>query len=125
MTRLLVLAPGRSVTCWSTDEATAVLRVATDAGLVANVAPDGRTVRAASLDRAAAPGFVESMLATERARNETLVAELTREQYAKHAAMFRVEACEREISRLRSLVRRPEPGSLFDREGDGGGWRAA
>jgi hypothetical protein len=122
VTRLLVLAPGRSVTCWSTDEATAVLRVATDAGLVADIAPDGRTVRAASLDRAAAPGFVESMLATEQARNETLVADLTREQYAGHAAMARAEAAERELRQLRAAR---ASGSLFDREGDGGGWRAA
>jgi hypothetical protein len=122
VTRLLVLAPGRSVTCSSADEATAVLRVATDAGLVADIAPDGRTVRAASLDRAAAPGFAESMLATERARNETLVAELTREQYARHAAMAEVDVLKR---RVRELELRPDAGSLFDREGDGGGWRAA
>jgi hypothetical protein len=122
VTRLLILAPGRSVTCWSTDEATAVLRVATDAGLVAHIAPDGRTVRAASLDRAAAPGFVESMLATERARNATLVEELTREQYARHAAMARAEAAERELRQLRAARR---SGSLFDREGDGGGWSVA
>jgi hypothetical protein len=122
VTRLLVLAPGRSVTCWSTDEAVAVLRVATDAGLVADIAPDGRTVRAASLDRAAAPGFVESMLATERARNETLVADLTREQYARHAAMAEVDALKR---RVRELTRRPDAPSLFDRDGDGSGWRAA
>jgi hypothetical protein len=122
VTRLLVLAPGRSVTCRSCDEAIAVLRVATDAGLVADIAPDGRTVRAASLERAAAPGFVESMLATERARNETLVEELTREQYAKHAALAEVDVLKR---RVRELERRPDAGSLFDREGDGGGWRAA
>jgi hypothetical protein len=122
VTRLLVLAPGRSVTCWSTDEAIAVLRVATDAGLVAHIAPDGRTVRAASLDRAAAPGFVESMLATERLRNETLEADLAREQRAKHAAMAEVDALKR---RVRELERRTDAGSLFDREGDGGGWRAA
>jgi hypothetical protein len=122
VTRLLVLAPGRSVTCSSTDEAIAVLRVATDAGLVADIAPDGRTVRAASLDRAAAPGFVESMLATERARNETLVAEIAREQYAKHEAMAEVDVLKR---RVRELERRPDAPSPFDREGDGGGWRAA
>jgi hypothetical protein len=122
VTRLLVLAPGRSVTCSSTDEAVAVLRVATDAGLVADIAPDGRTVRAASLDRAAAPGFVESMLATERARNATLAEELTREQYAKHAAMAEVDVLKR---RVRELTRRSDAPSLFDREGDGGGWRTA
>jgi hypothetical protein len=122
VTRLLILAPGRSVTCWSCDEAVAVLRVAADAGLVAHIAPDGRTVRAASLDRAAAPGFVESMLATERARNETLVSELTREQYARHAALARAEAAERELRQLRAAR---ASGSLFDREGDGGGWSVA
>jgi hypothetical protein len=122
VTRLLVLAPGRSVTCWSTDEATAILRVATDAGLVADIAPDGRTVRVASLDRAAAPGFVESMLATERARNETLVEDLTREQYARHAAMARAEAAERELRQLKAAR---VSGSLFDRDGDGDGWSVA
>jgi hypothetical protein len=122
VTRLLVLAPGRSVTCRSTDEAVSVLRVATDAGLVADIAPDGRTVHAASLDRAAAPGFAESKLATEQARNATLVADLTREQYAKHAALARAEAAERELRQVRAAR---ASGSLFDREGDGGGWSVA
>lgn len=82
---LLVLAPGRYETCASEEEARDVLRLAHNAGLVADIAPDRLTVRCATLARAAAPGLVESMLATERARVATLE-EMLHEERTRRAS---------------------------------------
>lgn len=94
MRTLLILAPGRSETLDTPDEARIALRRAGEAGLVASLSYDGLTVRCAPVDRAAAPGLVESMLATERARVAELERQVQELQLARQYEAARADRAE-------------------------------